>query len=83
MATTQKPTTQVRIGRLIAAIWPNDTNGATWYSVTFERLYRNADGQWRSSTSFRPNDLLLLAKLADRVHSRIHDLHVAGNSEDA
>ncbi len=37
------------------------------------RLYREG-GQWRSTHSFRRNDLLLVAKVADLAHSKVCEL---------
>ena len=70
----QKPTATVRIGAVKAAIWQNDVAGKTRYSVTFSRIYRDAEGQWKTTQSFGRNDLLVLAKVADQAHSGIVDL---------
>ena len=70
----QKPHDEVRIGTVKAAIWRNDVADKTRYSVTFSRIYRDAEGQWKTTQSFGRNDLLVLAKVADRAHSRIVDL---------
>ena len=70
----QKPHDEVRIGAVKAAIWQNDVAGKTRYSVTFSRIYRDAEGQWKTAQSFGRNDLLVLAKVADQAHSRIVDL---------
>ena len=40
---------------------------------TFSRLYKDG-GQWKTTQSFGSNDLLVLAKVADRAHSRIFEL---------
>jgi len=39
--------------------------------VTFSRLYRDGE-QWKDSSSFGRDDLPLLAKVADQVHSWIY-----------
>ncbi len=70
----QKPLEEVRIGTVKAAIWQNDVAGKTRYNVTFSRIYRDAEGQWKTAQSFGRNDLLVLAKVADRAHSRIFEL---------
>ena len=71
--TKSKPIAEVRLGSIKAAIWKNDTEAGTRHSVTFERLYR--DGiSWKSTTSFGKDDLLVLAKVADLAHSKIHEL---------
>ena len=68
-----KPVAEVRIGRVKAAIWSNDTEGGTRHNVTFSRLYK-AGEEWKSTQSFGRNDLLVLAKVADQAHSRIFEL---------
>ncbi len=68
-----KPISGVRTGRVKAAIWPNGTEGRTRHNVTFSRLYKDGE-EWKSTQSFGRNDLLLLAKVADRAHSRIFEL---------
>ena len=64
---------EVRIGRVKAAVWPNEAEGRTRHNVTFSRLYKNGD-QWKRTQSFGRNDLLVLAKVADQAHSRIFEL---------
>ena len=65
-----QPVHQIRIGRIGAAVWANQTDSGVWYNVTFERSYRDGD-DWKSSDSFGRDDLLVLAKLADLAHSWI------------
>ena len=67
-----KPTHEVRIGAIKAALWKNDTTNGVRYNVTFTRLYKDKeDGQWKSTDSFGRDDLLVLAKVADQAHSLI------------
>ena len=61
---------EVRLGGIKAAIWQNQTEAGLRYNVTFERLYHQ-EGEWRSTTSFGRDDLLLLGKVADLAHSWI------------
>ena len=67
-----KPVHEIRLGRIKAAIWENETQNGTMYNVTLCRLYRDGK-QWKDSTSFGRDDLPLVAKVADRVHSWIFD----------
>ena len=67
-----KPTHEIRIGAIKAVIWANDTQNGTRHNVTFARLYKDDDG-WKESTSFGRDDLLLLAKVADKAHTWIHE----------
>jgi len=66
----QKPVHEVRLGRIKAALWENDTQNGTRHNVTFTRLYKDGD-QWKDSTSFGRDDLPLLAKVADMAHTWI------------
>lgn len=71
----QQPHTRVKMYPLTAAIWKNRReDGGHFYSVTFERSYKDKDDQWQSSDSFDAFDCLLLAKLADRAHTEIENL---------
>ena len=59
------------MGRVRAAIWENDTQNGTRHNVTFARLYRDGE-QWKDSSSFGRDDLPLVAKVADQVHTWIY-----------
>ena len=67
-----KPTHEVRIGAIKAAIWKNDTASGVRYNVTLSRIYKDKeDDQWKSTDSFGRDDLLVLAKVADTAHTWI------------
>ena len=68
-----KPISEVRIGRVKAAIWSNETEDRTRHNVTFSRSYKDGE-EWKRTQSFGRNDLLVLAKVADLAHSRIFEL---------
>ena len=70
MKSKPKPTKEVRIGSIKAAIWKNDTENGVRFNVTFSRLYRDGES-WQSTDSFGRDDLLLLGKVADQAHSWI------------
>jgi hypothetical protein len=62
----QRPAHEVRLGRIKAAIWANSTDQGVRYSVTVTRLYKDQEsGEWRTSTSFGRDDLLLVAQVAE------------------
>lgn len=65
-----KPTHEVRLGSIKAAVWKNNTETGARYNATFSRLYKDG-GKWESTDSFGRDDLLLLAKVADVAHSWI------------
>ena len=65
-----RPVHEVRLGRIKAAIWENDTQNGTRHNVTVSRLYKDGDA-WKDSTSFGRDDLPLVAKVADLAHTWI------------
>ncbi len=79
-----RPVKVVRIRDIRANIWANRIEGgATVYKVTLDRLWKEGDevneqsevikrGEWKQSTSFGKDDLLLLAKIADLAHTWIY-----------
>lgn len=70
-----EPAEKVTLFPVEAAIWKNTSRGGDpYYSVTFERKYRDQDAKWKSTSSFGGDDLLLLAKVADLAHSRVVEL---------
>lgn len=68
----EKPVHEVRLGAIKAAIWKNDTQNGVRFNVTFARLYKDGD-EWKSTDSFGRDDLLVLAKVADKAHSWIFE----------
>jgi hypothetical protein len=71
----RRPIQEFRLGRIKAAVWANETQLGTRYSVTIVRLFK-ADGEatWRTSTAFNRDDLPLVAKVADLAHTYIFGL---------
>lgn len=66
----QKPVYEIRLGRIKAAIWANETDNGTRHNVTITRLYKDGD-EWKTSTSFGREELPLVAKVADLAHTWI------------
>jgi len=71
--TKTKPVHEIRLGRIKAAIWANETDNGTRHNVTITRLYKDGD-EWKTSTSFGREELPLVAKVADMAHSFIYQL---------
>jgi hypothetical protein len=67
-----KPVHESRLGKIRAAVWGNETENGTRYNVTFSRLYKDEGGNWKDSTSFSREDLPLLMKVADQVHTWLY-----------
>ena len=81
---SNRPVHEIRLGRIRAAIWENETQNGPRHNVTFTRLYKDG-GQWTDSGSFGRDDLPLLAKVADQAHTWIFQQkqEVTNSSEEA
>ena len=67
-----KPVHEIRMGRIKATIWGNETDtGVFRHNVQLRRLYKDGD-DWKQSDSFGRDDLPVLAKVADMAHTWIH-----------
>ncbi len=81
-STKKQPIDRIRLGTVQAAIWKNtDDEGRPWYAVTLERLYRDGENKWKSTSSFGRDELLSVAKVADLANTRIHELVTADREE--
>jgi hypothetical protein len=73
MSEKNRPADEVRLGSVKGVIWRNETERGARFSVTFERLYKDG-AEWKTSSSFGRDELLLLAKVVDLAHTRIFEL---------
>ena len=86
MEENNRPVREFRIGAVKASIWKNEAkNGGSYYSASFHTLYRDSEGSWRRSSSFGREDLLLLAKIANEVHTYmvLQSVPVPDDNEDS
>ena len=65
-----KPVHEIRLGRIKAAIWANETENGVRHNVTISRLYKDGD-EWKTSHSFGRDELPLVEKIADLAHAWI------------
>jgi len=67
-----KPTKRFVCGGVEAGIWENEQTAGdrtfTTRSVSLSRRYRNSNGEWGWSTSFRKNDLPKVAVVCDEAY---------------
>ena len=73
---TNRPLHTIRYGAVKAAIWRNVVDNGSAprpiYNVTFSRSYKDGN-DWKDSSGFGPDDLLVLAKIANDAHTFIHE----------
>jgi hypothetical protein len=65
-----RPAHEVRYGHVKAVIWRNETPNGHMYNVTVARLFKDGD-EWKASSSFGHDDLLVLAKALNDAHTWI------------
>ena len=69
--TANKPALTIRDGGIKAAIWKNQSKNGVFYSVTFSRAFKDADGAYHDADSFSGTQLLQVAKLCERAYAYI------------
>lgn len=77
--TARRPVHEIRMGRVKAAIWENETQNGPRHNVTVSRLYKDGD-EWKDSLSFGRDDLPLLEKVADKCHEWIFEATAGSTS---
>ena len=59
-----KPAHEIRLGRIKATIWGNETDGGAFrHNVQIRRIYKDGE-EWKQSDSFGRDDLLLVGEVA-------------------
>jgi hypothetical protein len=82
MANTNKPIAKVQLYPATGSIWKNQTSKGAFYSVSFERSYKDDAGKFQTSTTFNAGDLLTLSKVADLCDTKIRELRAADRQPD-
>lgn len=66
-----RPAHEVRYGSVKAVIWRNQTQSGPMFNVTCARLYKDGN-EWRESSSFGRDDLLVLVEAVKNAWAWIH-----------
>jgi hypothetical protein len=62
--TNTRPIHKIRVGSVEAAIWRYEQDQYRRHRVSFQRRYKNKDGQFRSTTDFNTDEAVLLIQVA-------------------
>jgi hypothetical protein len=61
VAKSNLPEHKIRSGPISATIWKNESDGpqgkVTYRTVSFERTYKDKNGQWQTTNKLRSNDI--------------------------
>lgn len=68
MNANNKPLFSHRLNRVEVAVWRNQNDTTFWHNVTFQKGYRDSEGNLHSTTSMLMDDLPALAFLATKAY---------------
>ena len=83
-ATTSKaPVATFRHRNISASVFANEgKNGGTFYSVTLERGFKDAEGNWQHSSSFLRDDVPVANRLLDQAWGYVLDQEAKRTNAD-
>lgn len=70
MSDKAKPARKIQHRGIAVTIWKNSGDKGAWYSVTLSRRYKQGN-EWKDSSSYDEDDLLLLNELLAEAHGWI------------
>jgi hypothetical protein len=68
----ERPVHEIRLGKVKAAIWRNESERGVRHNVTFSRVFKTESG-WENSTSFGRDDLPLVEKVSNLAHLWVYE----------
>jgi len=72
-----------RVGFLSAAIWQREAKDSAYYSVSFERSYKDAQGNWQTTSNLDYEDLMNVSKMAEQAFDKITALRAKSRPANA
>ena len=70
-----KPVLEVKLGSIKGTVWlnasKNTLKGKTVPNISITKLYKQ-DGSWKRTTNFSHKELVLVAKVADQIHTELY-----------
>jgi hypothetical protein len=64
---SNQPVQEIRLGRIRASIWANQTDEGVRHNVIFTRIYKTGH-HWHDTATFGRDDLLLISQAAELAH---------------
>ena len=76
-----RPVAKFKHGGIELAVWPNQTESGTMYNSTISNSYKDdKSGEWKTTTSYSPTDLLVVAELSREAFAKITELKAQGRA---
>lgn len=83
MAERNEPVHRITLGKIEAAVWANRTGEDVWFNVEVKRSYKDEHGNWKSTRSFRRDDLPVAAKALEMAYEWIWRCRIKSKSPRA
>jgi hypothetical protein len=76
-----RPVAKFKHGGIELSVWPNQTENGTMYNTTISNSYKDdKSGEWKTTSSFSPTDLLVVGELAREAFVKITELKQQGRA---
>jgi hypothetical protein len=66
-----RPAKKFRLGFVTATVWKNEGVENPFYTVNFQRSWKDDDGNWKNGDGFNAADLPVIERLAARAEAWI------------
>lgn len=76
-----KPIETLRDGRLKVAIWANQTEKGTRYSLNMTYNYRTQDEKWKDTHYIPERELLKGSNLLTQAHNRVREIKLESKQQ--
>ena len=77
----EKPVHEIRMGRIKAVIWGNETeNGGFRHNVQIRRIYKDGE-EWKQTNSFGLGDLPAAIRVLELAQSHVESQEVESQPE--
>ena len=78
-----KPISKFQFGKVTGTVWENDYKGEKSVSFSFQKSYKDKDGNWQNVGFFNKTDLRDLGYLVDALNLRfVKELKKTADKED-
>jgi hypothetical protein len=75
-----RPKFKHRHGGVELTVWENQTENGAMYNTTISNSYKDEKGDWKTTSSYSPTDLLVVAELAREAFADITKLKQQGRA---
>ena len=79
----KSPVARVKVRTVQASIWARSTDKGTFFDTSFQRGYRDGEGNWKNTQSFDLNGLLALHHAVGLAIDKVLELQRADVADTA